>query len=147
MTMGGWGEEVFCAAYRRARVQEKLAFPADATARALLEAWRLRPLRAEPLYDLARLARAAEDWSSARAYAAAAAAIPRPRPELFLNHEVYEWRALDEFAGASAQLGDFQGAANVNRMMLETRKLPGEERPRIEQNLAMCAEKAARGKK
>jgi hypothetical protein len=147
MTMGGWDEELFCAAYRRARVQEKLAFPADATARAFLEAWRLRPVRAEPLYDLARLARAAEDWPSARAYAAAAAAVPRPKPELFLNHEVYEWRALDEFAGASAQLGDFQVAANVNHMMLHSRKVPAEERPRIQQNMVMCTEQAARGKK
>jgi hypothetical protein len=136
--MGGWDEELFYAAYRRARVQEKLALPADAVAAALLAAWQLRPQRAEPIYELARIARQAEDWTRARAYAAAAAAIPIPPPELFLQHEVYGWRALDEFAGASAKLGDFKGAASANRLLLQRPQLPAQERPRIEANLALC---------
>jgi glycosyltransferase involved in cell wall biosynthesis len=143
--LGGWDEEVFYAAYRGGRVREKLGMPAGEVARALLEAWHLRPQRAEPLYDLARLARGAGDWVRARAFAAAAAAIPRPPPELFLQHEVYAWRALDEFAAASAQLGDFRAAVSANRLMLQGTRLPPEERARVEANVAKC-EKAAGAK-
>jgi glycosyltransferase involved in cell wall biosynthesis len=136
--MGGWDEELFYAAYRAARVRERLEEPREAVNRAFLEAWHLRPQRAEPLYDLARLARGAGNWIRARAYAAAAAAMPMPPPELSVHHEVYSWRALDELAGASAQLGEFRVAAEANRALLKRPQLPPEERARVEANLALC---------
>ena len=137
--MGGWDEEVFYAAYRLGRVKERLGFPHDQVEGAYTRAWHLRPQRAEPLYEMARLAREEGSWVRARAYAAAAAALPKPRGEvIFLHADVYEWRALNEYAGASAQVGDFEGATEACRRLLAGGRLPDEERERVEANLAFC---------
>ena len=77
--LGGWDEEVFYATFAAARVRERLGLPRDVVARGYLEAWHLRPQRAEPLYELARLARLAQDWRRARAFANAAVALPLPQ--------------------------------------------------------------------
>jgi glycosyltransferase involved in cell wall biosynthesis len=137
--LGGWDEEVFYAALCAARVRERLGVQRDVVERAYLEAWHLRPQRAEPLFDLARLARQAEDWVRARAYAVAAAALPFPSADhIFIHHEVYAWRALNEYAGASAHLGDFRAAIQASELLLQGERLPAEERARVEANLAMC---------
>ena len=57
--LGGWDEAVFTAAFNAARVREKLGLPREQVTRAYLAAWEMRPHRAEPLYMVARLARAA----------------------------------------------------------------------------------------
>jgi glycosyltransferase involved in cell wall biosynthesis len=146
--LGGFEEEVFYSALSVARIREKLGFPREVVTRAYLEAWHLRPQRAEPLFELARVSRVAEDWPRARAYAAAAAAIPRPPGDILsIHHEVYSWRALDEYAGASAHLGDFQAAIAANRALLGSGHLPAAERPRIEANLAACTGAAERASK
>jgi hypothetical protein len=135
--MGGWDEELFYAAYCAARVREKLGFPREAVARGYMEAWHLRPTRAEPLYDLARLARLAGEWPRARAYAAAATAIPRPRAEvLFVHWEIYAWRALDEYAAACAHIGDVRAAIDASHLLLRGGRLPPDEVARVEANLA-----------
>jgi tetratricopeptide (TPR) repeat protein len=138
VSLGGWNEEVFYSAYAAARVREKLGARRDEVERAFLEAWRLRPRRAEPLFELARVARFAEDWTNARAYAAAAMAIPRPSDVLSIHHEIYSWRALNEYAGACVHLGDHAAAMGAMRAMLAGDALPVEDRVRIEANLAMC---------
>jgi glycosyltransferase involved in cell wall biosynthesis len=137
--LGGWEEEVFYAAYSAARVREAAAAPRDSVVRAYLEAWRRRPSRAEPLYALARFERLAGRWGEARSHAAAAAALPFPKGEmLFVNREVYEWRALDELAGTSFGLRDFSAARDANRALLASGKLPPSERARVAANLALC---------
>ncbi|HEY2511363.1 MAG TPA: glycosyltransferase [Polyangiaceae bacterium] len=139
LLMGGWDEELFYAAYRLGRVKEGLGFPHDQVAEVYARAWHLRPQRAEPLFELARLCREDGNWGRARAYAAAAAAIPKPRGEvIFLHADVYDWRALNEYAGASAQVGDFAGAAEACRQLLAGGRLPLAERGRVEANLAWC---------
>jgi glycosyltransferase involved in cell wall biosynthesis len=145
MLMGGWDEEVFYAALCAARVREGLGFPREVVARAYLEAWHLRPHRAEPLFELARLARLAEDWVRARAYASAAGAIAFPKGDtLFIHHEIYTWRALNELAGACAHLGDFRMAIEANRLLLQSGRLPSAERDRVQANLTLCQSSATK---
>jgi tetratricopeptide (TPR) repeat protein len=135
--MGGWDEEVYAASFGAARVREKLGAPYDQVTRAYLAAARLRPHRAEPLYVLARLARAAGDLTAARAYAAQACELPMPEGELFVHVEIYGWRALDEYAGASLHLGDAAEAIRANERIL-ARTIPETERARVVANLDLC---------
>jgi len=136
--MGGWDEEVFYALFRGARVRELLRFPRERVSTAYLEAWNARPHRAEPLYHLAVLAREAEDWTRARSFASVAQSLPFPREDrLFIHHEIYAWRALDELAAACAKLGDWEATVDACRRLL-ARPLPAEDRARVEANLASC---------
>jgi Glycosyl transferase family 2 len=136
--MGGWPEEVYEARFAAARVRGKLGLPPEQVEKAYLEASEERPQRAEPLYYLAALAREAGDWGRARSYAASAAALPFPHDEsLFIRHEIYAWRALDEFAAACVGMKDWPAAIEACNRLL-TRDLPPAERARIEANLASC---------
>ncbi len=136
--MGGWDEEVFYSLFCAARVRERLRFPRERVSTAYLEAWNARPHRAEPLFHLAVLARDAEDWSRARSFAAVASAVPYPRADtLFIHHEIYAWRALDEYANACAKLHDWPATIEACRRLL-ARNLPAGDRTRIEANLASC---------
>jgi glycosyltransferase involved in cell wall biosynthesis len=143
--MGGWDEEAFYARFAAAGVRRKLRLPDDRVATAYLEAWNARTHRAEPLFALATLARDAEDWKRARDIAAVAMAIPFPSNDaLFIHHEIYAWRALDEYAHACAKLHDWDAAVDACRKLL-ARDLPATDRARVEANLASC-EAAARAK-
>jgi glycosyltransferase involved in cell wall biosynthesis len=143
--MGGWEEEVYCALFHAARAREVLAFPKDRVVSGYVDAWSARPQRAEPLYRLAVVARESGDFVRARAFATAAQALPFPRADsLFIHHEIYAWRALDELAAACARLSDWAAAVEVCRMIL-ARPLPPEDRARIEANLASCEAARAPG--
>jgi glycosyltransferase involved in cell wall biosynthesis len=143
LLMGGWDEELFLAAYAAATTRRELHFPNDRVAASYLEAWNMRPHRAEPLYFLATLARESGDWLRARGYALAAAGLPFPRADrLPVHHEIYAWRALDEVAAACVGMKDWPAAIEACTRLL-SRDLPPAERARIEANLASC-EAAAR---
>jgi hypothetical protein len=138
--LGGWEEEVFYAALSAARIRERLGEPYPALERAYLEAWRRRPHRAEPLYELARAARIAGNLRSAQAHAAQAAEIPYPwRDQLFIDSEVYAWRALDELAGITFLLGGWARALRLNQELLASGRAPEAERARIEANVELCS--------
>jgi hypothetical protein len=103
----------------------------------------MRPHRAEPLYFLAALWREAGDWLRARGFALAAAGLPFPKGDLlWIQSEIYAWRALDELAAACACMKDWPAAVDACKRLL-ARDLPPPERARIEANLASC-EAAAR---
>ena len=141
--LGGWDEEVFYAALSAARVREKLKAPYESISRAYLDAWARRPQRAEPLYDLARAARAVGRIGEARELARRAAEIPLPTGEmLFVEPEVYAWRALDELAGSAFLAGDYEAAREANQRLLEEGRVPEGERARVEANRGLCDAKA-----
>jgi hypothetical protein len=134
--MGGWPEEVFLARLRAARVRAKMHLPTDAVIDAFLAAWRLRPHRAEPLFQLATICREAGDWLRAHGFALVASSLPFPRGDgLPVQHEVYAWRALDEYAAACVGLEEHAAAIDACRRLL-ARELPPAERDRVAANLA-----------
>ena len=105
VAMGGWGEEVWSAAYEAAKLRERLKEPLVAVRDAYLRAYTLRPTRSEPLYRLARLCRNSGRVGEAVAYASAGISTPRPPDILFVEHDVYGWRMLNELAMSQHALG------------------------------------------
>ena len=99
------------ALFQVARIDERLGAPSDVIRRGLLDAYRARPTRVEPLVELARLCRLAGDWADALLYARAAASAERPDDLLFVDEASYAWRALDELALA----GWYSGAHSEGR--------------------------------
>lgn len=94
--LGGWEEEVWYAAYRRGLCAVKTGDLQRATA-LLLEAFDLRPTRAEPLKVLAQLHREQGRHHSAFMFAARGITIAFPEADvLFVERGVYQWQLWEE---------------------------------------------------
>lgn len=135
MTLGGWEEETWYAAWQCAVLMERLGHAHGHIVAAYLSAWEQRPSRAEPLVDLARYFRQREEWHSAAVFAAQAVALPMPMDRLFVDVGCYTWRARDELALATFYTGRVNEARQLWQALLHGSELPLTERARITANL------------
>jgi glycosyltransferase involved in cell wall biosynthesis len=138
IAMGGWHEEVWYAMFQIAMLEEQLQRDAADVVAAYLRAYQFYPARAEPLCALARRFRASGKWALAELFARAAAGTPVPDDMLFVDDDVYRWRALDELAIATYYTGKRFESADLHRRLLVEGKLPAAELARVEANLAFC---------
>lgn len=134
--MGGWDEEVYCALFEIARLLERTGAEHSRVIEAYLEAWNFRPTRAEPLCELARLHRQSGKHAVAHLFARYAVGIPRPDDRLFVDVDVYRWRARDELSVASYWTGNLATAIELAES-LSSGNVPDNERERIEHNLEL----------
>jgi len=134
-TLGGWEEEVWYSLYEVARMTERLNADADAVLTAYLKAYRNRPQRAEPLYQLARYYREHKEFHLGQLFARHTITIPLPDDLLFLDPSIYTWRCLDEYAVSSYWVGDYAESALACEQLLGSGTIPESERPRILANL------------
>ena len=132
--MGGWPEEVWYSHYRMGQLSEILGM--DPTAD-YLAAYEYRPIRAEPLHALARYCRGKKRFYQAAMFADVACNMQKPEHDLlFLEPEVYAWRALDEFSVACFYANRHEEGLDAVRWLLkEVDGIPQAERDRIEKNL------------
>jgi tetratricopeptide (TPR) repeat protein len=140
VSMGGWEEEVFCARLQVARLLEQLGRWNEALT-AYFEAFESRPIRAEPLYSIARHYREQRQFHTAMLFAAKAMRIVQPADILFVEEGVYQWRALDEYAVAAYWIGEYDTGLRVNQQLLGSTELPEAQRDRVRQNLELCRAK------
>ena len=75
--------------------------------------------------------------ASARLFARCAVAIPQPPDILFVETDVYAWRALDELAVALSWTGAREESVEIMRQLLAGDALPPDHRARVEKNLAL----------
>ena len=134
--MGGWEEEQFYAAFRIALcrgLQNKHWFEIQ---QAFLEAWELRPSRAEPLHQLARVYRLMGHPKLGYMFAKMALDIPYPENDiLFVSADVYKYAVLDEVASTAFYAGKPHiGYAACKKLLTENR-LPESEIDRVQNNL------------
>jgi glycosyltransferase involved in cell wall biosynthesis len=95
---GGWIEEVFVSLNEIGKLKERLEASTYEIENAYLRAYYALPTRGESLYHLAKYFRCNNNFNKAYCYAKEALAIPKPTEALFLEHECYDWKALDEIA-------------------------------------------------
>jgi hypothetical protein len=137
--MGGWGEEVHIAMLEVAHLIERLGEPWPDVQDALLKAWEFRPARAEPLYAIARRYRAAQRYRLGYQFARLAAEIPLPEQDLlFVQADIYAWRATDEQAICAAAIGKHAEAFTLCQRLLARPGIPDGDRQRIANNRDMC---------
>jgi tetratricopeptide (TPR) repeat protein len=142
--MGGWIEEVFNALLEAAKLREALRGAHGEVLAAYLRAHEARPVRAEPLYHLARYSRSRGEFASAFVFAAPASDMPRPPDILFVDESVYAWRALDEYAIAAHYVGRYRDAITANRRLLGSRSLPADQAERVKRNLQFSTDDSQR---
>jgi glycosyltransferase involved in cell wall biosynthesis len=138
--MGGWEEEVYVALYEAARARERLEQPQERVIDAFLKAYDARPTRAEPLSYLAAYLRFRGRQRAAYPFAKMAAEMDRPADILFVDQEVYAWRALDEYAVASFWMHEYDDCYRACQRLLNGGRLPLSERDRVKGNQAMASE-------
>lgn len=134
ITLGGWEEEVWFAAFQVAVLLERLQAPPAEVQQAYLHAYAMRPHRAEPLCELARYLRLRGEFALAHLYALRAAAMKLPNDMLFIDAAVYTWRALDELASSAWYAGAKDDGCRAITQLLAEQRFPATERPRLEAN-------------
>ncbi len=132
--LGGWDEEVWYSRYQAARLGEQLEQPEADVLHAYLTAYQFRPSRAEALCYLARYERLRSQFHLAYLFAKTASELPPPADILFVDAAVYDWTSKDELAIAAYYLGKHAEAIAVNTVLLESSRLPEQQRERIYAN-------------
>ena len=141
--MGGWDEEVWYSMFQVGILMEKLGrLPESLSAH--LRAYQFRPTRAEPLCELSRRYRELHEHHVAHLFASRAAALPRPNDLLFLESTIYDWRALDELSISSYYVGDYEGSLAAYDQLLNSKKVPAHELPRMLEGRKFPLEKLGR---
>lgn len=133
--MAGWDEERWYALWQVAVLTERIGASVADVCDAYLAAYNLRPTRAEPLCDLARVNRVAGRHQVALVFAREAVRLPRPDDTLFLEDSVYDWRSADEYSLAAHFTGDHVTALEWAARALQCRTVPDEDRARITENV------------
>jgi len=136
--MGGYFDEVFEAKFRIGKMKALLDRPWAEVQQAYLEAHAHDPRRAEPLHAIAEHWHDAGQHALTRIFATAAADLPKPATDLFLDEEIYTWRAADLAAISSY----YAGRREEGRRFAEqaVRHRPDDERLRA--NRAFYAQSA-----
>lgn len=123
--MGGWEEEVFYSMLRVGECLSALGAPWSEVEDAYLRAWEFRPQRVEPLYALAYRLRTQERYHLGYMFARQAAETPMPEEDrLFVDADVYGWRALDEQAVCASWIDKATETFDLCRRLLA---VPGVE--------------------
>lgn len=134
--LGGWAEEAYVSQCEMGKLATALERPHEEVVRLLLDAWHLRPTRAEALWYLARHCRLNRRFAEGFLFANTGKDIAEPDDVLFVQHEAYAWRLWDELAVNAYWIGQYQVSAQACRHLLAHQHHPASHTPRIEANLA-----------
>ena len=138
--LGGWDEEVFYSMMRVAESMSKLGTAWHDVQDAYLKSWEFRHTRAEPLHAVARHYLQTQRYALGYQFAKLAAEIPFPEQDkLFVDADVYAWRAVDDQASCAFFIGKKAEAFTLWRTLLARADLPEGDRQRIAGNRDACA--------
>ena len=134
--MGGWEEEQFYAAYRIGLCRGLQNKPWLEIQQAFLEAWEIRPTRAEPLHQLARVYRLMGHPRLAFLFAKSALDLSYPENDiLFVSADVYKYGILDEIGSTAFYAGKPHMGYSACKKLLTENLLPESEVDRVQNNL------------
>ena len=143
----GWIEERFMAQLEAGRTAIALGMAEDVVVRECLAAYEMRPVRAEPLYELARYFRKKKMYAKALVFARAGVLTTRPEDRLFVAQDVYDWRLLDELGVAAYWVGShLEGKTVCEEILRRTAtglQVPPDDLARVRDNLALHEAKLA----
>lgn len=140
--LGGWEEEVYYSLLQIALLKIKLEYSLEEVTQAFLSAYEYRPKRAESLYFLARHLRFKDKIKLAYIYASVAASIPQSDDRLFINYDIYAWKAKDELAVAAYWVENYQLSYELCLELLTNSSITDiETKQRIQKNFDFVKEK------
>lgn len=129
---GGWDQEVYVACLEAGKIYEKINN--EKVEETYLKGWN-KLKRIEVLYYLARYFRLKEQYEKAYFYAMVGVNYGMPKDGLFIEHEIYQWKIMDEAAISAYYIANKQVAIDYNKALLS--RVPEWEKDRINNNLLM----------
>lgn len=138
---GGWDQEVFQAMLEVASMQQELGMSPDVFAPSFLKAYHYRPVRAEPLYQLANYYRTKEDYVSGYLIASIAYTIPTSKDVLFVRKWMYDYGIPLELSICAYWIGKYEESRNISLKILEKENIPESVRECVERNLSFANKK------
>ena len=140
--MGGWEEEVFYSLYRIAMIAAITNKTFGEIKEKFLMSWNYRPIRAEPLYHIAKMYRMVNQPRLAYLYAKLAKDMPYPHFDiLFIDEDVYRWQVDDEIASTAFYLNRFDEGLDCAKRCLSNPLYPETEKPRMQTNINLYNQK------
>ncbi|HEX2580018.1 MAG TPA: glycosyltransferase [Rhabdochlamydiaceae bacterium] len=131
-------QETYAAFYNLGLVQEKLN-ELDAALETLFKAHALRPARAEPLFQAAKIYRKKNNVLLGYLLAKYALSIPYPVEDACVEYVVYDHTLLIEFANCALLLGKFQEGFDACSKLLANPSLPTEYKASVQANYELAA--------
>ena len=138
---GGWEEEQWYSVFRMGmcmitpQMQELDPHAWQKAQDHFMQAYNIRPGRAEPLLTLARTHRLNNNPRIAFMYARQALKIPFPKDDiLFLVKSCYDWEILDECAATAHTVGEWNIGFACSQKLVQERKYPEEHHERMIRN-------------
>jgi glycosyltransferase involved in cell wall biosynthesis len=127
VAMGGWHEEVFESLLRIALMADRRKRPWPEVLTLYLDAYAASPHRAEPLYHIAFHYWIEKNYALGLLFARRAFEMPFPDKDiLFVDEDVYRWKAADLVACTAYWVGEFALGERAARQAAAAR--PGDER-------------------
>jgi hypothetical protein len=130
-------EEVYISRLEIGRLMLRLDYGIEDITDAFLAAYNTRPQRAESLFVLAHYMLEMDQPESAMTYSMLAASLPVPNDRLFVDREIYEWKAWDLFVAAAYKAGHYQAAQDACIELLLNPSVPEAQRDHIRTNLRL----------
>ena len=104
--MGGWDEEIFYSIYRVGLCYKSLDNE-DMMLLHFIKAWRSRPTRMEPLFELVKYYREKKDYKMAKMFYLMAKDISIPKQDvLFIHNDMYDFQLDQEYSLMAFYNGD-----------------------------------------
>lgn len=133
--LGNWAEEIFYSWMRVGICREIMGKPLEQVIDAFMQAYEIRPNRAEPLYQMSCIYRKHQRPRNAFLIAAQGLTLPKPTEDiLFVDGSVYEWGILDEIATSAYYVGKFHMGLAACEKLLSEPFMPPEHRERVMNN-------------
>jgi glycosyltransferase involved in cell wall biosynthesis len=135
--MGGWEEEAFYSLYRAGMIKALLNRPWPEIQQQFLDAYDFRPIRAEPLYQIARIYRQVHNKPRlAYTFARMAMEVPYPKEDiLFIGEDIYKWQILDEISATAYYAGKPHIGYHACKRLLDEKLVPQHSEKRVVDNL------------
>jgi len=101
------------------------------------KAYACNPFRKEPLYYLAKIARAQEKWATCLLYSSAGILVTNTphRDELYIEFNIYDWALYEQHAECLFFVNNFEEAAYYWKQALKATNIPTDSFNRIKHNL------------
>jgi len=139
--MGGWEEEIFYSKYQIAMLKQQRGDEWTDCMMHYLAAYEHMPLRAEPLYQIGMHYQNEQNWEMAWLFLSRASQMDVPTDcILFIDHSIYQYRAVLEAGVAAYYLRMFEKSAALNRRVIGCPNAPDTYTELAQNNLQLCLE-------
>ena len=138
ISLGFWDEEIYISKLNIAKIKTVLRKPIEEVERDFMQAWEYRPIRLEAAHELMRILIYQKRYFLAFSIGHICTKIGGCNDILFVQHDIWKWRFLDEYSIACFHTGNIHEAIKCLKTIIDSENwagIPTDEQERINKNL------------